>query len=579
MNQNQIRDRFTGKMYRRLYLPSLLTAFGLAFADMADALVVGRNMGPVGLAAISLALPVYMIINLFMHSLGAGGSVRYSSLLGEGKKEEAQRCYTIVFRAALLISVALAVLGNVFLDPLLHLLGATKDNPKLYQATSDYLRIIISGIPLFFFAYIFNYFLRNDENQRLASIAFIIGNCVDVGLNIVFVLILGWGVKGAAWSTLIGYAVTILLYLPGLLSKKHSLKLRRTKPDPVKALKCLGSGFSVSSQYLLQMIFLMVVNNVLLKMWNSEDGVAVFDILQNVSYLVLYLYDASGKAGQPLISTYYGERNLQGQHNTLRLALISGTIVGGIMTLLLCIFPAAVCRLFGLENAALINQATPAMRIFCLSLPAAGICTILESGFQASGREKAGFIVALLRGGIVLLPMTLVFSLIGDPGAFWWVFPATEFFSLALSLLITPHFRSKRTEEKERILARTIMNKNEDIGALTQEVEAFCEKWDAAPKQTFYVTMTIEEICLAIMQNAFDQFSDGYIQITLVAMPDGLFELHLRDNATAFDPFSLAEKGGEGFNIDAAGMKVIKNKAQDFFYRRYQGFNALVVRV
>lgn len=576
---NHIRDRFTGKMFRRLYLPSLLTAFGLAFADMADALVVGRNMGATGLAAISLALPVYMTINLFMHSLGAGGSVRFSSLLGEGKKEEAQRCYTVVFRAALLISVILAILGNIFLDPLLHLLGATESNPELYQATSEYLRIIVSGIPLFFFAYILNYFLRNDENQRLASVAFIIGNCVDVALNIIFVLILGWGVKGAAWSTLIGYAVTILLYLPGLFSKKHNLKLRKVKPDPKKALTCLASGFSVSSQYLLQMIFLIIVNNVLLKMTHNENGVAVFDMLQNVSYLVLYLYDASGKAAQPLISTYYGERNMQGQRNTLRLALISGTAVGGFMALLICVFPPIVCKLFGLSEQALIDLATPAMRIFCLSLPAAGVSTILEIGFQASGREKAGFVVALLRGGIVLLPMTLVFSLIGNPGVFWWLFPVTEFFSLGLSLLITPKFRAKRMEEKERILARTIMNKNEDIGVLTQEVEAFCEKWEASPKQTFYVTMTIEEICLAIMQNAFDQFADGYIQMTLVALPEGLFELHIRDNATAFDPFSLAEAGGEGFNIDAAGMKVIKNKAKDFFYRRYQGFNALVVRV
>lgn len=575
---SNVRDRFTGKMFRRLYVPALMTAFGLAIADMADALVVGRNMGATGLAAISLALPVYMVINLFMHSFGSGGSVRFATLLGEGKKEDAMRCYTVVCRAALAVSVALAILGNIFLDPLLRLLGATMENPELYQASRDYLRIIISGTPLFFFAYILNYFLRNDDNQRLASIAFVIGNCVDVALNIIFVLVLDLGVKGAAWSTLIGYSVTIIGYLPGLLSKKHSLKLRKVGLNIKEALTCLISGFSVSAQYLLQMIFLMIVNNVLLRMMGDESGVAVFDILQNVSFLVLYRYDASAKAAQPLISTYCGEQNLQGQKNTLRLALLSGTAAGGVITLLTFLFPAFVCRLFGLTEQAFVQFATPAIRVFCLSLPAAGICTILESCYQAGGREKASFTVALLRGGAILLPMTLLFSLIGNPDAFWWLFPATEFVSLGLSLLITPRFRTKRLPE-ERILARTIMNKNEDIGALTQETEFFCEKWEASPKQTFFVTMTIEEICLAIMQNAFEKTSDGYIQMTLVALPEGLFELHIRDNATAFDPFSLAAEGSEGFNIDAAGMKVIKSKAKDFFYRRYQGYNALVVRI
>ncbi len=576
---NKFRDRFTAKMYRRLYLPSLLTAIGLAFADMADALVVGRNMGATGLASISLALPVYMVINLFMHSLGAGGSVRYSKLLGEGKLELAQKCYTVILRTALAVSVLLAVLGNVFLEPLLRVLGAIKEeNPALYQASRAYLQIIVSGIPLFFFAYILNYFLRNDDNQRLASVAFIIGNCVDVALNFVFVLILDWGVAGAAWSTLIGYCVTICLYLPGLLSKKHSLKLRRARSAPKEALSCFASGFSVSSQYLLQMIFLIIVNNVLLRMMRNENGVAVFDMLQNMSFLVLYQYDASAKAAQPLISTYCGEQNKTGQQNAMRLALITGTISGGFIVSLICIFPVFVCRLFGLKEAGIIELAKPAIWIFCLSLPAAGISTILESGYQASDRERAGFTVALLRGGLILLPMTLLFSVIGNPRIFWWLFPATEYLSLILALLIAPRFRTKHLPE-ERVLARTIMNKNEDIGALTQEAAAFCEKWEASAKQTFYVSITIEEICLAIMQNAFDQSADGYIQMTLVAMPDGVFELHIRDNATAFDPFSLAEKSGEAFNIDAAGMIVIKNKAKDFFYRRYQGFNALVVRV
>lgn len=84
-------DVFTGKMFHRLFWPSLWASVGLAFSDMADALVVGWRMGETGLAAIGMTLPLFMVINLFMHGLGIGGSVHYAQLLA---RESARRRWT-----------------------------------------------------------------------------------------------------------------------------------------------------------------------------------------------------------------------------------------------------------------------------------------------------------------------------------------------------------------------------------------------------------------------------------------------------------------------------------------------------
>ena len=83
------RDRFTGRIFRRMWGPAIISSAGWALSDIADAVVVGQRMGAVGLAAIALILPVYMINCMFAHGLGLGGSVRYSRLLGEGKPGEA----------------------------------------------------------------------------------------------------------------------------------------------------------------------------------------------------------------------------------------------------------------------------------------------------------------------------------------------------------------------------------------------------------------------------------------------------------------------------------------------------------
>ena len=95
-------------------------------------------------------------------------------------------------------------------------------------------------------------------------------------------------------------------------------------------------------------------------------------------------------------------------------------------------------------------------------------------------------------------------------------------------------------------------------------------------------SLTVEEIGVVIISKAFASQPDGYIQLTLIACEDGGFQLHVRDNAAGFDPFSLAtQKLGEDgtVDLDAIGMLMVKKQARSFFYRQYQGFNTLVVSI
>ena len=159
-------DIFTGKMFRRLFVPSLYASLGLAFADMADALVVGWRMGETGLAAIGMTLPMFMVINLFMNGLGIGGSVRYAQMLGEGKREEAADSFVRVMQLAMAISCAMALAVNLFPGAALRLLGAGSAGGELYRQTSVYVRLIALGAPVFFLNYILNYYLQAATGSR-----------------------------------------------------------------------------------------------------------------------------------------------------------------------------------------------------------------------------------------------------------------------------------------------------------------------------------------------------------------------------------------------------------------------------
>ena len=579
---HRTKDSFTGRMFRGLWIPAMLSSLGWALSDMADAVVVGQKLGTVGLAAISLILPIYMINCMFAHGFGLGGSVRYSRLLSQGKPQEAADSFHGVFWLALAFSAATAVLGSVFMGPLLALLGTRPADGALYTATKDYLQILVAATPLFYLSNILNYYLRNDGSQRRAGVGSVTGNISDITLNILLVLVLDMGTRGAALSTALGQIITICIYLPGFFSKKHTLRFalpRRRWAAP--ALSTLKAGMATSVQYLYQMIFFLVCNNLLIRL-GGETAVAVFDVIQNTSYLILYMFEGTGRAMQPILSTYQGERNRQGKRNAVRLGFTAGLAVGGALIAFAELWPRGMCLLFGIAGSASEALACTALRLYGAAALFAGINILLCNYYQACENEKPSFLLETLRGAALLIPLTFVCYRLGLQH-FWLLFLLTEAGSLAVFLLLGIGGRYKKAElPEERIFQRTILSNAADVMDVSRELEAFCEGWGAGMKQQMLATMTVEEIGMAILKHGFQGRTDGYIQLTAIMEENGRLELHLRDDATTFNPFDMetsrASKDGE-FDMDSMGVLVIKQRAKDFFYRRYQGFNTLIITI
>lgn len=120
-------------------------------------------------------------------------------------------------------------------------------------------------------------------------------------------------------------------------------------------------------QYLYQFVFYLLANRALMA-GAGENGVAIFNVLQNLSYLVLYLYDGAAKAAQPLVSTYAAERNRAGSRSTLTLALATGNGLGILLCLALSLAAPAVCGVFGLTEPSAVAAGAAAVRIYCLGL-------------------------------------------------------------------------------------------------------------------------------------------------------------------------------------------------------------------
>ena len=578
----RVKDNFTGRMFGRLWVPAMFSSFGWALSDMADAVVLGQRLGTVGLAAIALILPVYMINCMFAHGLGLGGSVRYSRLLGEGDKKKAVWHFNSVLSLVLILSISTAVLGNIFIEQLLEILGTKPSDGALYTATKDYLRILVSATPLFYLSNVFNYYLRNDGSEQRAGVGSVIGNLCDIAFNITLVLVLDMGTRGAALSTALGQIISICIYLPGFFGRNHVLRFALPHAGWLKTgFSSLRAGLATSVSYLYQLIFFLLCNNLLIRMGGGE-AVAVFDLIQNTSYLILYLFDGTGRAMQPILSTYHGEHNRPGMKHTAKLGLLSGLIVGGLLILFVEIWPKGMCLLFGIAGTDTEGLAHIALRLYAAAALFAGINILICSYYQACENERPSFVLETLRGAVLLIPAAFICSRFGLM-YFWLMFLITEAGALLIFVLLSAGGRYHTAElPEERIFQRTVLSTAEDVVDVSRELEEFCEANGADAKQCMLATMTVEEIGVAILKHGFMGRKDGYIQITAIVGDDGAVELHMRDDATSFDPFALETKRAgldDDFDMDSMGVLVIKKRAKDFFYRRYQGFNTLIVKI
>lgn len=575
------KDYFVHRMFYRLLIPSVFSSLGFALADMADALVLGQMTGATGLASISLCLPVFMLINLLMDGFGIGGCVHFSQLLGEGNSKGAVSCFNRIWMTTLTAGVLIALSVNIFPDAVLSLLGTTPGDGELFYACKSYLRIISMGAPLLMLNIVFANFLRNDNNAGRATVGFLVGNAVDILLNIVMVILFDMGTSGAALSTVAGSAVAICIYLPGLFGKRAEiLKFKLPELNLSETAYCFKTGFSTSVQHLFQLVFLLLVNRLLMNI-SGEGGVAVFDVVYNISFFIVYVYNGTAEASQPLVSTFSGENSEDDCRCVLRLSKLYGIGLGGIAAVVLFVFARGASGLFGITDE-LMPLSVTAVRIYCTGFVFTGLNILYENYYQAKESTALAFFIALMRGLVVLVPCMWIFSGFGTR-AIWMMFPVTELVTLILFYIYRRFSKDTGEEfEKERIFRITLRNGSDEIVDLLNSCISFCERWNASEQQKFSVTLVIEEICMSIMRNAMKNIPDGRIRVTLLAMEDGDFVLNVLDNTVVFNPFSLnpgkMESDGE-FDIDEISMMMIKKKSKKFMYRRSNGFNSLVVRI
>ncbi len=563
---------FVDLSFRRFFIPALLSSIGLALGGMADCLVVGAKLGADGLSAISLGIPVYLFYNVLSYGFSIGGSIHYAAALAQGRADDGRRIFNNVLWFLLGLYLVTVAAGLVFLPQLLALLGADPAQAEVYAIARRYVRAQLICVPVLYCQGPFFYFVNCDDAPKLAAAAMVVSNTVDIVLNYVFVVRLNMGAEGSVWSTVIGAVFCLLICGSHIVLRRGALRFRFIRRFDFRMLmRCIRTGIASSVQYIYQFVTVLAVNQLLMRT-SGATGVAVFDVVYNLSLLTAAIADSVGSTIQPMVSTYRAERDAYAVRRTLWLSLLWGSAFSLLAAVLLDLGAQPLCSLFGLEGEGWTLGVT-ALQIYLLSiLPAFwNQCMIYYD--QSSDRVTSAFITESLRLFICYLPLTFILGS-RDVLSFWWVYPLSE---LGALLYVLTGMRKRRRAWKmdtERVYT-SLTDSTKTLGA---EVEAFqcrCEEWGCGAQSAYCATLVLEELCAAILEDAArSDKNDVLIKFTAIHESDTL-TLYIRDNSYEFNPFE-AEGEDEG---DMLGMVFVRKKAQDFFYRRYLGFNTLVVKL
>ncbi len=575
---------FTRKMFLHSVLPAPLAAIGLALAEMGDTILVGHAIGMDGLAAIGFISPLFLLATFFVFGLSMGGAIVYSNLMHEGKKEDALGIFHFFLRLSALVGFGITAGGLLFEDGLLLLLGTGPEDGVVYEMARSYLFFILLGIPFEILMEVITAYLRNDDADTLSVAIQTASGIGNLAISALMLFVFDWGVAGCSFGFFFSNFLAVLVSLAYILfCSKGELSLRGRAASFRDAVKPLRLGFATSAEYIFDALFTLVSIHLLMDIAGTE-GVAIFNIMENLALLFIFLYEFIGKTSQPLFSAFFAECNFAELHRVFRYALAYSLLWGILATVLVVVYPQILDLLFGLEDIEDASMAYYAARIFCISTIFMGIALLLQNYLQSEEDESGAFLVVFLRRLGVSLPLAFVLAKFGFD-AFWLVYPLSEIATLVLLFLYKYRKGERHLVEEARIYTAFFPGRIEDMAEYLDAMEAFAASWGANPRKIYTLRLAVEEIC-GFMEERAGRSPDvpTLTQLTLIAREDGFFQLHLRDDGKEMDPFQQELQGAftelpEKLDTRALGLHVVKTHARQFLYRNYQGFNTMTVTI
>lgn len=411
---NPLAEEKIGRLIARFAVPAIISMLVSSLYNIVDQIFIGQGVGMLGNAATNIAFPISIICTATALLLGIGSASNYNLEAGAGRNERAAEIAGNGLAMLVICGVSIGAIVLIFLNPLLHLFGVTKE---ILPYAQDYTGITAIGIPFLILTTGGNHLIRADRSPTYSMTCMLTGAILNTILDPLFIFVCHWGIKGAAAATVIGQVVSGLMVIY-YFSKKRKMELKRSmflpKAGYLKMIVSLGMASCINQ--IAMAIVQITMNNTLRyygaqSMYGSEIPLACVGVISKVNMVFMAIAIGISQGCQPIWGFNYGAHNYDRVREAYKKAFAICIVLGVVFFGCFQLFPRQIVSIFGSGSEAYFHFAERYFRIFMFVTFMNGIQPMSSGFFTSIGKSKLGIVVSLTRQIIFLLPLILIFPL------------------------------------------------------------------------------------------------------------------------------------------------------------------------
>ncbi|NOR76719.1 MAG: MATE family efflux transporter [Draconibacterium sp.] len=423
-NINELGEAKIGKLMLKYFIPAFIGVFVNALYNIVDRIFIGQGVGAEALSGISIIFPVMLIMMAFGMLIGIGTGVYVSINLGKKDFDGAEKTLGTGFFLMIAVSVIIMIVTYLLKEPILRSFGATEET---FQYANDYLNIILGGTAFMVIGFSLNNVIRSEGNAKIAMTSMILSSVVNIILDLVFIIWLDMGVKGAAYATVISMFVLMIWVLAHFKSKRSIIKLRNINIRVNRKIlfQIVAIGMAPFTMQIANSFVQGLLNKKLI-IYGGDLAVGAMGIINSVVTLFIMAIVAINMASQPIIGYNFGAKSVNRIKDTLRISLIAATVIAVVAFIVIEAFPGAIIKLFNNDSEELYNIAIRGIRLLLLGLPIVGFQVVASNFFQAVGKAKLAMFSTLFRQIIGLIPLLIILPGFWGIDGIWLSYPIAD---------------------------------------------------------------------------------------------------------------------------------------------------------
>jgi putative MATE family efflux protein len=419
MNTEKERELFescsVSKAIFTLAFPTVVGQIILVIYNMADTFYVGLTGNDAMLTAVTVCMPAFMFLSAIANLFGVGGASVISRAMGAKDCKKVKNASSYAFYGCIVVTLVYSALAFLFKDFFVDILGGT--NPEAHRNAVEYLMVtvILGGLVTSLNVFM-AHLIRSEGRSVHASVGIAIGGLMNIALDPLFMFLIlpaGKEAMGAAIATTLSNVISLIYFVAVLIviRKRSSLYFGFSSKmlDDNVPREIFNAGIPACVMTLFENISYAILDN-LMSVWGITYQAGI-GVAKKVNMLAHCIVRGIAQGSLPLIGYNFAAGNIKRMRKAFFYSSFIAVIVAGACMIISLIFARPLIGIFIHSGTDSIRFGSIFLRILCIGGPfSAGAYTIITF-FQATGEGRKSFILALLRKGIIDLPLLFILNI------------------------------------------------------------------------------------------------------------------------------------------------------------------------